>query len=135
MHLGQSDTCPSIARKDLYTWQMIGATANTLEDCKTLIDTEVDYISLGPFRFTSTKENIPPLLGLDGYVKIIEALKTETPIIGVGGITTEDVTDLLATGISGIAVSGTITRDFDSITTFNQLLKASSTEEQRHSFE
>ena len=39
---------------------------------------------------------------LDGYKKIIEALKTETPLIGAGGITTKDVTDILATGISDL---------------------------------
>jgi thiamine-phosphate pyrophosphorylase len=64
----------------------------------------------------------------------MEALKTETPIIGVGGITTEDVTDILETGISGIAVSLAITQNFDSIKIFNQLLNASSTEERRHTF-
>ncbi len=134
VHLGKTDSCPTIARTHLYTWQIIGGTANTLQDCETLISKEVDYISLGPFRFTTTKDNLSLVLGLNGYTAIIEALKTETPIIGVGGITTDDVTDILETGISGIAVSGAITRDFNSIRTFNQLLNASSTEEQRHTF-
>ena len=135
VHLGKTDTCPTEARKHLYTWQMIGGTANTLQDCETLLVKEVDYISLGPFRCAATKDIIPPVLGLNGYTAIIEALKTETPIIGFGGITTADVTALLETGISGIAVAGEITRDFNSIRIFNQLLKASSTEEQRHTFE
>ena len=134
VHLGHTDTCPTIARTHLYTWQMIGGTANTLQDCETLLDKEIDYISLGPFRETTTKDNLPPVLGLNGYKAITEILKTETPIIGVGGITTEDVTYILETGISGIAVSGEITRDFNTIKTFNQFLNASSTEEQRHTF-
>ena len=136
VHLGKLDICPTIARADLYTWQMIGGTANTLQDCEELISKDVDYISLGPFRFTTTKENLPPVfLDINGYTAIMEALKTETPIIGVGGITTKDVSDILATGISGIAVSGEITRDFNSIKLFNKLLNASSTEEKRHTFE
>ena len=49
-------------------------------------------------------------------------------------MTIKDVTDVLETGVSGITVSGEITRNFDSIKIFNQLLKASSTEEQRHTF-
>jgi thiamine-phosphate pyrophosphorylase len=134
VHLGKTDVCPTVARKHLYTWQIIGGTANTLEDCETLITKEVDYISLGPFRFTTTKENLPPVLALKPYTAIMEALKTETPIIGVGGITTEDVADILETGISGVAVSGEITRDFNIIRKFNQLLSASSTEEKRHTF-
>ena len=135
VHLGKTDSCPTIARKHLYTWQIIGGTANTLQDCKALIGKDVDYISLGPYRFTTTKDNSSPVLGLNGYTTITEALKTETPIIGFGGITTEDVTDILKTGISGIAVSGEITRNFNIISTFNQLLNASSTEEQRYTFE
>lgn len=134
VHLEKTDSCPTIARKHVYTWQMIGGTANTLQDCETLLDKEVDYIGLGPFRFTTTKDNLPPVLGLNGYTAIIEELNTETPIIGVGGITTADVTDILETGISGIAVSGEITRNFQTIKTFHQLLKASSTEEQRYTF-
>jgi len=134
VHLEKTDSCPTIARKHLYTWQIIGGTANTLQDCETLIDKEVDYIGLGPFRFTTTKDNLSPVLGLSGYTAITEALKTETPIIGFGGVTTEDVIDILESGISGIAVSGEITRNFNTIRTFNQLLNASSTEEQRHTF-
>lgn len=134
VHLGKTDSCPSLARKHLYSWQMIGGTANTLQDCQILIDKEVDYISLGPFRMTTAEAHLSQVLGLKGYTAIIEALKTETPIIGFGGITTEDVTAILETGISGIAVSGEIIKNFDSIRTFNLLLKASSTEEQRHTF-
>ena len=134
VHLEKTDVCPTIARKHLYTWQMIGGTANTLQDCEILLDKEVDYITLGPFRVEITKDNLNPPLGLNGYTAIIENLKTETPIIGAGGMTIKDVTDVLETGVSGIAVSGEITRNFDSIKIFNQLLKASSTEEQRHTF-
>ncbi|MFL0352608.1 thiamine phosphate synthase [Xanthomarina sp. GH4-25] len=134
VHLGPADTCPSIARKYLYSWQIIGGTANTLQDAETLLTKEVDYISLGPFRFTSTKDALPPVLGLNGYTTIIEALNTQTPIIGVGGITTEDVVAILNTGISGLAVSSAITKDFNTIKTFNLLLNASVTQEQRHTF-
>jgi len=134
VHLEKSDVCPTIARKHLYTWQMIGGTANTLQDCEILLDKEVDYITLGPYRVEITKDNLNPPLGLNGYTAIIENLKTETPIIGAGGMTIKDVTDVLETGVSGITVSGEITRNFDSIKIFNQLLKASSTKEQRHTF-
>lgn len=135
VHLEASDVCPTVVRDYLYTWQMIGGTANTLQDCETLITKDVDYIGLGPLRFTITKDHIPPVLGLDGYSVIMDILKTETPILAVGGITTDDVKDLLETGISGIAVSGAITQDFNRIKLFNQLLNASSTAEKRHTFE
>ncbi len=105
-----------------------------MQDCERLLEKEVDYITLSPFRRATTEDNMPPVLGLNGYTAILEVLQTETPIIGIGDITTADVTDLLATGVTGIAVSNEITRDFNSIRTFNQLLKASLSEEQRHTF-
>lgn len=135
VHLGKTDTCPTIARKFLHSWQLIGGTANTLIDCQKLLNKDVDYISLSPFRLLKNTTNLSSVLGLNGYTLILEALETETPIIGFGGITTEDVAAILETGVSGIAVSEAITNDFNTIGIFNQLLKASSTEEQRYTFE
>ncbi|WP_397362746.1 thiamine phosphate synthase [Olleya sp. R77988] len=134
VHLEKTDACPTNIRKHLYTWQSIGGTANTLEDCKTLINKEVDYIILSPFKVIISSDNPMTALGLNGYTAIIEALKTKTPIIGFGNITTKDVAEILKTGVSGIAASEAITQNFDVIKTFNQLLSASSTLEQRHTF-
>jgi len=122
VHLGKTDSCPTIARTHLYDWQLIGGTANTLEDCQSLLSKKVNYIGLGPLRFTATKKNLSPVLGMGGYHDLIKTLQTDTPIIGIGGITINDVPDLLQTGIYGIAVSGEITSNFNSITTFKQLL-------------
>ncbi|MBQ0787846.1 MAG: thiamine phosphate synthase [Oceanihabitans sp.] len=134
VHLGKTDICPTVARQHLDSWQMIGGTANTLQDCENLISKNVDYIGLGPFSHTTTKANLSPILGLKGYTTIIDSLHTKTPIIGIGGVTLKDVKDLLSTGISGIAVSGAITSNFNSITTFHQLLITSVIQEKRHIF-
>jgi len=134
VHLGKEDTCPVEARKVLASWQIIGGTANTLQDCESLIKKEVDYIGLGPFRFTATKKNLSPVLGLKGYLTIIEELKTATPIIAIGGIKTEDVKAILETGISGIAISGEITQDFNKISEFHKLLNTGSSLEQKYEF-
>lgn len=129
VHLGQSDTCPSIARKHLYSWQLVGGTANTLEDCKTLLSKNVDYIGMGPYRFTLTKENLSPVLGLDGYTNILKNLDTETSIIAVGGITLDDASEIMKTGVHGIAVSGAITTDFNRIGKFKELIAGDEVQE------
>ena len=134
VHIENEDVCPTSARMHAYTWQTISGMAHTLQDCETLLSKGVDYLYLGPFKTEITKDSKKPVLGLKGYTLITEALKTETPIIGFGGITTDDVKDILETGVSGIAVSKDITRNFDSIRVFSKLLNASSTEEQRHTF-
>jgi len=79
--------------------------------------------------------NLSKTLGLNGYTEILEALETDTPVIGFGGITTEDITNILETGISGVAVSEEISQNFNTIRIFSDLLNASSTEEQRYTFE
>jgi thiamine-phosphate pyrophosphorylase len=131
VHLGKTDTCPTVARKELSSWQVIGGTANTLKDCETLIDKKVDYIGLGPFRFTETKENLSPVLGLNGYLTILEELKVEIPVIAIGGIVMDDVTEIMKTGVHGIAVSGEITRNFNTISEFKKLINGGPLEEQR----
>ena len=131
VHLGKLDSCPTKARKELASWQLIGGTANTLEDCKTLIHKKVDYIGMGPFRFTKTKENLSPVLGINGYLTILEELKTELPVIAIGGIVMDDVSELMQTGIHGIAVSGEITRNFNSIPDFKKRINGGEIVEER----
>jgi len=133
VHLDSTVQDPITLRKKLFSWQWIGATANNLEACETLSQKEVDYIYLAPFRASEHTQNT--VLGLNGFTSIQEALQTNTPIIGFGDITTTDVKAILETGISGVGVSEQITQDFNTIKLFNQLLSASSTQEQRHSFQ
>ena len=125
VHLGKTDACPLIARAYLGKQFLIGGTANTLEDCKVLIEKEVDYIGLGPFQFTETKKNLSPILGIEGYKQIIDKLEKYTPIIAIGGICMEDVSAIITTGVYGIAVSGTITKDFTSISKFYEIINLS----------
>lgn len=112
VHLGLTDMSIIEARAILGKTKIIGATANTYEDVLNHIDNGCDYIGLGPFQFTKTKDNLSPILGLEGYISIINKLNStqkETPIYAIGGITSENVEALMETGIHGIAVSGIIT--------------------------
>lgn len=122
VHLGKSDACPLVVREYLGASFIIGGTANTVKDCKGLLNKKVDYIGLGPYRFTETKKNLSPVLGVAGYQKILEELQTETPIIAIGGITLKDVPEIIDTGIYGIAVSGDITKEVSSIAEFQEIL-------------
>ena len=130
VHLGKSDACPLKVREYLGKFYSIGGTANTLEDCKKLLEKKVDYIGLGPFRFTETKKNLSPILGIDGYKNILAGLQTETPIIAIGGISLDDVASIVHSGVYGVAASGAITNDFTSIPVFHKILNAPSTQEQ-----
>jgi thiamine-phosphate pyrophosphorylase len=116
VHLGKEDMLPDAARDFLGEEFIIGATANTFIDIESHAEAKVDYIGLGPFRFTSTKENLSPVLGIDGYKKIMNACKEAgitIPVIAIGGIKIEDIKNILLTGIHGIAISSAINMDDD----------------------
>ncbi|WP_396634388.1 thiamine phosphate synthase [Maribacter sp. R86514] len=131
VHLGKTDTSPVTARKELASWQIIGGTANTLEDCEALVAKKVDYIGLGPFRFTETKKNLSPVLGLNGYLTILEELKAQVPVIAIGGILAEDINEIMKTGVHGIAMSGEVTRNFNKVPELKKLINGGPLDEQR----
>lgn len=111
VHLGKNDMTPDKAREILGDDFIIGGTANTFEDIVRLADSGVDYIGLGPFRFTTTKKNLSPVLGLEGYKSILEKMKAtgiDIPVVAIGGIETTDFDDLISVGVNGLAVSGCI---------------------------
>ena len=111
VHLGKQDMPVDEARKLLGPDKIIGGTANTFEDVKRLAQQGANYIGCGPFRFTTTKKNLSPLLGLEGYAAILEQMRQQQidlPLIALGGITVADVPDLIDLGVSGIAISGAI---------------------------
>lgn len=111
VHLGKNDMPPAEARRLLGEKYIIGATANTIEDIRALAVQDVDYIGLGPYRFTETKRNLSPVLGVEGYRRIMEACRAEGiehPVVAIGGITIDDLQPLMDAGVSGIALSGTI---------------------------
>lgn len=111
VHLGKNDMPIDEARKILGNDKIIGGTANTFEDVERLYRQGADYIGCGPFRFTTTKKNLSPVLGLEGYQHIVDQMKSHginLPIVAIGGILESDIKSILATGVSGIAVSGGI---------------------------
>ncbi len=111
VHLGKHDMLPSRARVELGPLAVIGVTANTFEDVTAVRSLDVDYVGIGPFRHTLTKDNLSPILGIEGIKEIcsrMEEAEITFPRVAVGGIKTEDVKSLLEAGCNGIAVSGAI---------------------------
>lgn len=111
VHLGKNDMPVAEARRLLGPGRLIGATANTFADIERAARTGADYIGLGPFRFTQTKRNLSPILGLEGYRDILarcRAAGIDLPVVAIGGITAADVEAILATGVTGIALSGAL---------------------------
>jgi thiamine-phosphate pyrophosphorylase len=132
VHIGQTDMPIEEARSILGENAIIGGTANTFDEITNWINAGADYIGVGPYKMTTTKKNLSPVLGLDGYYGIADNIfkgltnhlfsREIPPIIAIGGIEMEDVEPLLKTGVNGIAVSGLLTKDFSRTNTLLEAL-------------
>ena len=128
VHLGLTDIAIAEAKKIIGTNKIIGGTANMFEDILQRVKEGCNYVGLGPFRYTTTKEKLSPVLGLQGYTDIISTLTKRNisiPVYAIGGILLEDVESIMQTGIYGVAVSGIITNHLDKkllIQQFNSFL-------------
>ena len=126
VHLGKKDMPILQARQLLGEEFIIGGTANTFEDVQKHAADGADYIGCGPFRFTTTKKNLSPIVGLEGYRHIVERMREtgiQLPIVAIGGITYEDIPAIMETGVTGIALSGTILRAEDPVKETQRILK------------
>ena len=112
VHLGKNDMPIAEAREILGDSFIIGGTVNSFEDILYhLQDAIPNYFGCGPFRFTSTKKNLAPILGVEGYQNIIRQMRDNhirIPLIAIGGISLSDIPALLESGMDGIALSSSV---------------------------
>lgn len=134
VHLGKNDMDPLQARETMGAEAIIGVTANTAADITRMRGWDVDYVGLGPFRFTTTKQKLSPVLGTEGYTEIVTAVRDAgimLPIVAIGGITIADIPSLMATGVNGVAMSGSIINAPDPVAYTREVL--ASLEQNKHS--
>jgi thiamine-phosphate pyrophosphorylase len=116
VHLGQLDMAVAEARRLLGEGKIVGGTANTIAQLREHRRQGADYIGLGPYRYTTTKKNLSPVLGLEGYRAIMTGLRAEgvaIPVVAIGGIGAADVAPLLEAGLHGVAFSGMLVHAAD----------------------
>ena len=114
VHLGKNDMSIKEAREILGPGKIIGGTANAIEDVIRLGKQGVNYVGLGPYRFTDTKKNLNTILGLK-HMKLISIeadnmLEVRIPIIAIGGIELEDIRPIMDAGLHGCAVSAAVVK-------------------------
>ena len=125
VHLGKNDIPVDEARRILGNDKIIGGTANTFEDVKLHHAAGADYLGIGPFRFTTTKINLSPVLGLEGYTSILAQMNEadiRIPVVAIGGIVAEDIPAIMETGVNGIALSGAILQAPDPVEETKRIL-------------
>ena len=127
VHLGRNDMPVDEARALLGGKAIIGATVNTVDDLLRAADAGADYVGCGPFRFTTTKAHLAPVLGIEGYRRLVAARTANglaVPLIAIGGITLSDIPVIMATGVDGVALSGCVVRSNDPTGEMRRLCRA-----------
>ena len=101
LHIGDDELPVSVARKVLDPEKILGVTAKTVKRALEAEEGGADYLGTGAIFPTTTKENAP--------ITLISTLKTicqrvAIPVVAIGGLTSENIDQLVGTGIAGVAV-------------------------------
>ena len=101
LHIGDDELPVSVARKVLGPEKILGVTAKTVKRAFEAEEAGADYLGTGAIFPTTTKENAP--------ITLISTLKTicqtvAIPVVAIGGLTSENIDQLIGTGIAGVAV-------------------------------
>jgi thiamine-phosphate pyrophosphorylase len=107
VHVGQDDESAINIRKKLGTHAIIGVSAHTIFEAKQAIQDGANYLGVGPIYPTQTKPDAKAVLG----TRLIQELRTkgiDIPLVGIGGITTDNAADVIQAGADGISVISAI---------------------------
>ena len=101
LHIGDDELPVSVARQVLGPDKILGVTAKTVKRALEAEESGADYLGTGAIFPTTTKENAP--------ITLISTLKTicqtvAIPVVAIGGLTSENIDQLIGTGIAGVAV-------------------------------
>jgi len=107
VHVGQSDGSISQVRRQLGEQAIVGLTIESLAQLDQIQEkSSVSYIGIGPVFSTASKMDAPSALGLTALRCIVE--KSIYPSVAIGGITQNNVADVMRTGVDGVAVISAI---------------------------
>jgi thiamine-phosphate pyrophosphorylase len=111
VHLGKEDGDWRSARSRIGPDMILGGTVNNESDARRAIDAGcLDYVGIGPWRFTATKKNLAPVLGPAGVATLIAQLD-RLPAWAIGGVGVTDFPEVRAAGAAGAAVSAALHRE------------------------
>jgi thiamine-phosphate pyrophosphorylase len=106
LHLGQSDMPATIARQLIGENKILGLSIENEQQLEESNHLPIDYIGLSAIFATPTKTNTKKHWGVEGLKKALET--TRLPIVGIGGINENNIPELMATGVHGLALVSAI---------------------------
>ena len=110
VHLGQDDMPPDAARAILGNEALIGFSTHNPEQAISACTLPIDYLAIGPIFPTSSKNNPDPVVGLSGLDQVRNSV-ADLPLVAIGGITSENIEDVLKSGANCAAVISAVLKD------------------------
>jgi thiamine-phosphate pyrophosphorylase len=107
-HVGALDLPVEAARRVLGPRAILGATAREPATAKAAVQAGASYLGVGPAYATTTKDGLPPPIGVEGVAAVAGAVAV--PVIAIAGVTAERIPELRAAGAYGVAVIGALSR-------------------------
>jgi len=114
VHLGDDDLPVAVAREILGPEAIVGRSVSTPTAAEEAEAAGADYLGVGAVYRTDSKDDVDPEnhgIGLDGLAAVVEA--TSLPVVGIGGVTTDNGSEVIAAGADGLAVISAITNATD----------------------
>ena len=102
VHLGQDDFPIPLARELLGEGRIIGGSAATIAEARKCLSDGADYVGFGPVFPTTSKDDAGPVSGIDILKQVVE--EVPLPIVAIGGVGAENISEVLGVGARGIAV-------------------------------
>ena len=110
VHVGQEDLPVREVRRIMGRDKLIGVSTHALEQARQAVLDGADYIGVGTVYRSGTKTR--DFIAGPGYAQEI-AREISIPAVAIGGITPQNVDEVIATGIRAIAVTASVTEQVD----------------------
>lgn len=121
VHVGQSDLPVDVVRKLIGTEKLIGLSVSNASQMQSVPWEQVDYLGIGPIYPTNSKGDAAPVLGVEQLQKLVQS--KQCPAVAIGGINRSNITQVMQTGIDGVAVISAICAQPDVGAATQQLLQ------------
>lgn len=121
VHVGQSDLPVDVVRKLIGTEKFVGLSVSNASQMQSVPWQQVDYLGIGPIFPTNSKGDAAPVLGVEQLQKLVQS--KQCPAVAIGGINRSNITQVMQTGIDGVAVISAICAQPDVGAATQQLLQ------------